>query len=129
MVSASEFSKHLARIIEWPANRRLSRPSPRAGLVALRHTFVRRCHRGWGFIRACRDYVSLPSWLGFTRACREPAKSGHDGGTGPRSERRRITGRLLPAVLKDLLFRAKDLFMAAMVFNFAPSRLLKKLGG
>ena len=32
-------------------NRRFNRPSPRAGLVAPRQTFVRRCHGGWTVLR------------------------------------------------------------------------------
>jgi len=37
------------------AIRRLNRPSPGAGVVALRQTFVRRCHGGLGSFRACRE--------------------------------------------------------------------------
>jgi hypothetical protein len=53
-------SKSKARRRHYPwltrrslANRLLSRPAPRAGLVALRQTFVRRCHGSLGSSRSC----------------------------------------------------------------------------
>ena len=69
-----------------------------AGLVALRQTFVRRYHGGWGSRAPAGNRQNQDMMAGQVRV-RSAAV---------------ITGRL-PPVLKDLLFRAKDLFMAAMV--------------
>ena len=116
------------------ANRRLSRPSPVQDLLlCAKHLFVA-AMVDWvhpGLPRMCCSAPnicsSLPWWLGFTRACREPAKSGHDGGTGPRSERRRHHRQVAPCPERFVIPRQRFVHGSQGV-NFAPAGGRMNLG-
>jgi hypothetical protein len=69
----------------------LGRFHPRAGLVASRQRFVHCCHRAWTDISKSR----------------QPARSSNASRASP------LLGRL--SRMRDLLLRAKDLFIAAIV--------------